>query len=382
MPANLGIAPINRWRAAAARLFFLVLPGLLTLAGSSPGETAGWRATGALVAGRAGHTATLLPNGQVLVAAGGTASGGPVGAGGISSFVTTELYNPATGKWTTTGDLATSGRGSHTATLLNTGKVLVAAGNNGAGPTNSAEIYDPATGFWDAAGSLGVVRQQHAAALLLTGKVLVAGGSNMAMVYGVSRSVGLNSAELYDPGADSWSGAGALAAAREDHTATLWPTARCWWPGGLNGAGYWSAPIQYAELYDPASNTWRTTGSATAVQPAAYRHPVDQRPGAGGRGADTDNVHWTQVTQHEIYDPATGHGIAPVPCPRPAPVTRPPCCPTARCWWPGATNRLNGYMNSAEIYDPATGPGAPPAPAPYGPRRITRPPCCATARCW
>ena len=69
--------------------------------------------------------------------------------------------------------------GDHTATLLPNGKVLVAAGadDSGAVVLSSAELYDPATGSWSSTGSLGTARFRHTATLLPSGKVLVAGGS-------------------------------------------------------------------------------------------------------------------------------------------------------------------------------------------------------------
>ena len=67
-------------------------------------------------------------------------------------------------------------RTSHTATLLPNGKVLVAGGYNGFGSLSSAELYDPATGSWSPTGSLGTARDSHTATLLPNGKVLVAGG--------------------------------------------------------------------------------------------------------------------------------------------------------------------------------------------------------------
>ena len=78
-----------------------------------------WTQTGTLIVGRSCHTATLLPNGKVLVAG---------GAATVCSFQR-ELYDPATGTWTQTGDLNIA-RSYHTATLLPNGKVLVAGGTS------------------------------------------------------------------------------------------------------------------------------------------------------------------------------------------------------------------------------------------------------------
>jgi N-acetylneuraminic acid mutarotase len=100
-----------------------------------------------------------------------------------------ELYDPASATWAATGSLNTA-RYSHTATLLQNGMVLVAAGF---GSNNislaSAELYDPATGTWTATGSLNNARLYNTATLLQNGMVLVAGGHEA-----------LTSAELLPPG--------------------------------------------------------------------------------------------------------------------------------------------------------------------------------------
>ena len=111
------------------------------------------------------HTATLLPSGKVLV------------AGGDTSGFSAELYDPVSGTFATTGSLAMA-RALHTATLLPSGKVLVAGGESLAA---AAELYDPATGTFSATGSLATPRYYHTATLLPSGKVLVAGGLNFVV---------------------------------------------------------------------------------------------------------------------------------------------------------------------------------------------------------
>ena len=97
--------------------------------------------TGSMATGRELHTATLLPSGKVLVA------GGTNG----SALASSELYDPSTGTWTATGSLGAA-RNRQTATLLPDGKVLVAGGGGSSGDLTSSELYDPATGTWTAHG--------------------------------------------------------------------------------------------------------------------------------------------------------------------------------------------------------------------------------------
>jgi Domain of unknown function DUF11 len=140
--------------------------------------------TGAMTSGHHSATATLLPNGKVLIAGGHTTGEQPVA----------ELYDPAVGTFATTGAMA-SARYNATATLLPNGKVLVAGGHNYfSGTLASAELYDPATGVFSAAGSMTVARESAAAALLNNGRVLIAGG-DIDGHYSYT-----NSAELYDSG--------------------------------------------------------------------------------------------------------------------------------------------------------------------------------------
>lgn len=159
-------------------------------------STGSFTLTGSMQVGRWDHTATLLPDGRVLILGGGHASelhgwgmyGSPYGVWSVVAEV--ELYDPSTGKFTAGGSL-NSARAAHTATLLPSGLVFVAGGESygpyGASFQNTTELFDPfsETSIWGP--PLTTARSHHTATLLPNGAVLLAGGASN------------NSAELYWP---------------------------------------------------------------------------------------------------------------------------------------------------------------------------------------
>ncbi len=194
-----------------------------------------WTATGSMTAARGNLTATLLPNGNVLVAGGINAAGNPLG--------TAELYNPTTGKWTATGKMITA-RDEHTAVLLSTGKVLVAGGENAAGVTTSkTEIYSPSTGKWTSTGNLNASRLEHTCTMLANGNVLIAGGNNVT----AGGTTVLSSAEIYNPANGVWTSTGSMSSPRVGHSATLLIS------GGVLAASGSDAnnDLISAEIYNP-----------------------------------------------------------------------------------------------------------------------------------
>lgn len=241
-------------------------------------------ATGNLNSARSGNTATLLPNGKVLVV-GGSNLNSKNGIGSASA----ELYDPTTGKFTTTGNLNTP-RGGHTATLLPNSRVLVAGGENNEGHVASAEIYDSATGTFSKTGSLIVARSHHTATLLPNGKVLMAGG--MTSVENTIDSY--SSAELYDPATGKFTATGELNSARGAHTATLLPNGMVLVAGGYGV----DTGVDASELYNSSSGTFTATGKLITGR---YFHTATLL----SNGKVLVVGGWTAST--ELYDPASGN---------------------------------------------------------------------------
>jgi hypothetical protein len=241
----------------------------------------------------------LLPNGLVLVAGGEVVSGQGV------TTDTAELYDPAAGTWKYTGKLNT-GRDLHTATLLQNGKVLVAGGQFDVGSGSnlsqlvySAELYDPVGGVWSPTGDLNALHSSHTATLMQGGKVLVASGDDPYDDFSSSNGT----AEIYDPGKATWSYTGNLSVIRNGHTATLLPNGKVL----VNGGVYFSA-ANGAELYDPLSGTWAPTSDV--ITPRFFGHTAtllsDGKVLVAGGASEHNNL--TALASAEVYDDGASSG--------------------------------------------------------------------------
>jgi hypothetical protein len=244
----------------------------------------GFRPTGDMSAGRTGHTATLLQSGKVLMA-----GGDPCLFDGFyyenCPLSSAELYDPVAGTFAATGKMSVT-RVSHTATLLSNGKVLVAGGHDA-----SAELYDPTSGKFAATGSMSVGRSSHTATLLANGKVLIAGGQNVSGT--------LATAELYDPNSGTFTATGTMAASRTAHTASLLANGKVLIAGGVNSVGV----VATAELYDPTTGTF--TAANSMVSKRAFH--VATLLSSGNvllTGGSDDNG--ALLSSAEVYDVVSG----------------------------------------------------------------------------
>jgi MYXO-CTERM domain-containing protein len=267
---------VHPWSISSAELFH---PG-----------TGVFAATGSLVTGRAYHSAVVLKSGKPLLV------GGDADIPYPGYVYSAELYDPALGTFSETGSMA-SPRDYMTATILPSGKVLVAGGFLTRGEANStAELYDPISGTFSPTGSLAVKRGGYSATVLTSGKVLLAGGSSQYS--GIAQY--LSSAELYDPISGTFSATGAMGGTRGFHTASLLSSGKVLLTGGndvtLVGV------TKSAEVYDPASGKFSPTGSMS-----------DERTGHTATVLPSDEVlivagysSLDYLATVELYDPKAG----------------------------------------------------------------------------
>jgi len=200
-------------------------------------------ATGHMEFARNGHTATLLPNGQVLVTGGQNAS---------ETLATAELYLSLSGTFTRAGNMVAA-RFGHTATLLSDGRVLITGGTNASGTLATAELYHPATGTFTRTGNMISARVGHTATLLSNGKVLVAGG-------------GTATAELFDPSTGQFTAVGNMSTSRTGHTAIRLANGEILVAGGTAKTSFFDGTT-IGELFNPATGKFTKTvnGATNAV---------------------------------------------------------------------------------------------------------------------
>ena len=235
---------------------------------------------------RSGHTATLLPDGKVLITGGMRRN--------QDFYKSAELYDPATGKFQVSGQMSV-GRVGHTAVLLRTGKVLIAGGWIGHECTDSAELYDLATREFTVLAATMTTRRGNARATLLpSGDVLITGGADHDSPGGIAAS------EIFHVEDMRFHAVKPMHFARVAHTATLLRDGRVLIVGGRG-----QNVNAVAEIYDPKTESFIETGR---LNTARYKHTAGLLPDgrvliAGG----SDERDWNgNLSSTEIYDPKTG----------------------------------------------------------------------------
>jgi len=304
---------------------------IATMAPSAPPAGVGSLVSGAeMLAPRSGHTATLVSDGRVLIAGGMRRN--------QDFYLSAELFDPKTGKFSATGDMLVA-RVGHAAVLLRSGKVLIAGGWVGHGVTGEAELYDPASGKFTEIAHMTIPRGRPAATLLHDGNVLITGGAD-----GGGAGSNIVSAEIFDAASLKFRPTGSMHHARIAHTATMLPDGRVLVAGG-RGAEVTAT----AEIYDPKTGVFTETGRMLT---ARYKHTAGVLP--DGRvlvagGSDERDWHGT-LSSAEIYDPQRGTFAAAAPL------------HDARFKLPDEAIRLQsgqmlivGGSREAEVYDKDTG---------------------------
>jgi hypothetical protein len=167
--------------------------------------TSKFTSTGSMKIGREGQTATLLRNGDVLIAGGDHDLDSPQELAAV--FASAEVYDPVTGKFTATGSMNVV-RSRASATILPDGRVLIDGGEDvNSASLASCEIYDPITGKFTLTAAMAVGRADAMVATLTDGRVLVAGGGTNC---NANRCDGLRSAELFDPAEGKFNAVGSM----------------------------------------------------------------------------------------------------------------------------------------------------------------------------
>jgi hypothetical protein len=343
----------------------LLTNGKVLIAGGAPSVPASaelfdpvpgtFAATGNMIQGRVNHTATLLPDGEVLIVGGCLSTFGECILPALSSA---ELYDPVTGNFTPTGSMTTGRAWGFTATLLSNGKVLIVGGtpdpSRGFFVATDAELYDPLTGNFARTGDLNVRREGHTATLLANGKVLIAGGVD-------SGDEAIASAELYDPETGTFTPTGGIGGgAASVQRATLLPDGTVF---GLAHVENLFSYGDYAERYDPSTGSFSDAGNRLTLKGAPIILLSDGRVLLTGIPLLVSVYSYSPTDDHsaDLYDPVkrTFSTVGDLNTPRGAHTATLLSDGTVLIAGGSSSSFPYVFLASAEIYHPAVSKPAP-----------------------
>jgi hypothetical protein len=277
----------------------------------------------------------------------------PTTAGSAGAAAPTPTVNPSpdVGPPAQTGPMGT-GRQIHTATVLDDGRVLIAGGyDHNDGALVSAVLYDAANDTFSPTGFMADARGYHTATLLAGGRVLITGGGPPGWPGSLTGITGpfLASAELYDPRTGTFTSTGSMATAREGHTATLLTDGRVLITGG---AEFQARSVASAELYDPRTGMFSPTGSMTTAR--AFHTATLLADGrvliVGGSPAAWGTT--LKLASAEVYDPKTGTFTLTGPMTGERDFHTATLLADGRVLVAGGSSTSQEDLASAEIYDP------------------------------
>jgi hypothetical protein len=229
--------------------------------------------------------------------------------GSIAIFLAVNVVSAGNQKTTGSGGSGTFSitgsmnfpRFGHQAVPLGTGQVLVVGGVAGNTNLNTAELYNPVAGKWTLTGSTAVLHQRGTLTRLSNGDVLLAGGDPEA---GGFNNPCTTAAELFNPMTGNWTTTGSMTSARCYHTATLLPTGQVLVTGGSTSSN--GDSLASAELYNPATATWQATRSLHVSRLGAAAELLGSGKVLVASGEEFVNGTATRLTSAEIFDPSQG----------------------------------------------------------------------------
>jgi N-acetylneuraminic acid mutarotase len=343
-------------RHAPALLVIIVLLACLPAAANADS----WTTVQPLTTGRSQHTATLLPNGQVLVAGGNAGAMYPV------MTASSERYDPASGTWLTTPSFSDE-RYEQGASLLPDGRVLMTGGYYGTylkdpAVLASVRVYDPATNSWSGAADMPRPHGLHAQLTLPDGRVFVFGG--YASVADAQNDAADDHVDLYDPATNAWTIGTTAPYYMANGTATLLSNGSVLIAGGSSS----NTNRNVAMKYNPATNKWTTSGGSFTDARKYHTATLLQNGKvliAGGFGDGG-----TPLRTASLYDPATNTWSEVVPMATARASATATLLPNGKVLVAGGSG-ASGPLASAELFDPATNTWSPAASMAIGRRRHT-----------